>query len=156
MMARDASDVLGSPQLVGLTVNPRGLSKGKTLGGSGIYAGLAGALISSFAAMRAGKQQAKIAAESQTPAFKRIALLSLTADDLALVTLVKVKGQKGLQAQDVIARVPRRDVASTELGGGGIYSPPLTITFHNGDRWELETPRPFKKQAQELVHAFGG
>jgi hypothetical protein len=155
-MARDASEVLGSPQLAGVTVNPRGLAKSRSLGMSGIYAGLIGAVVSSFASMKAGQKQAKIAAESQTPEFKRIALLAVTADELALVSLVKIKGKSGLEPQDVIVRVPRGEVASAELGGGGIYSPPLTITFRNGDIWQLETPRPFKKKAQEVVQLFGG
>jgi hypothetical protein len=152
-MANDASEVLGAPQLAGVQVNPRGMAKSKSLGMSGLYAGLIGAVVSSFASMRAGKKQAQIAAESQTPDFGRLAYLAVTADELALIGL---KRAAKLDLQEVIARVPRKEVASAELRGGGIYSPPLTITFVNGDRWELEVPLVLKKHGREVVAALGG
>jgi hypothetical protein len=52
----------------------------------------------------------------------------------------------------VIVRLPRSDVASAELGGG--VSPSLTVTLSNGDTWQLEVPRPSKKNAEAVVHAL--
>ena len=69
---------------------------------------------------------------------------------------MKLKGMVGLELHDVIVRVPRSEVASAELGGGGLFSPPLTITFTNGSTWQLEVPRPNKKQAKEVVATLGG
>ena len=37
-MANDAGAVLGSPQLAGVKVNPRGMAKSKSMGMSGMYA----------------------------------------------------------------------------------------------------------------------
>jgi hypothetical protein len=59
-----------------------------------------------------------------------------------------------LKLDEVIMRIPRSDVASAELGSG--IASPLTITFGNGDSWELEVPPPNKKHAQAVVHALGG
>lgn len=39
-MALDASPVLGSPQLAGVKVNPRGAGKSKAANFSGMYAGV--------------------------------------------------------------------------------------------------------------------
>ncbi|MEO9176405.1 MAG: hypothetical protein ABI317_12900 [Gaiellales bacterium] len=54
-----------------------------------------------------------------------------------------------------MVRVPRREVSGAELGGAGLNSPPLTITFTNGNTWQLEVPRPSKKGAHEVVRALG-
>jgi hypothetical protein len=57
-----------------------------------------------------------------------------------------------LELKEVIARIPRAEVASAGLGGGHtLMSPPLTVTFKSGDTWLLEVPRPSKKQAQEVI-----
>jgi len=150
-MAHDASEVLGSTQLAGVKVNPRGFGKSPGANFSGMYAGAVGAVISATAAGRAKKQEAEAAAVSKAPDFGRLAYLAVTADELALVEL-KLKGQVGLELKQVIARIPRSELASAELGGGQtIFSPPLTITFKSGDKWLLEVPRPSKKQARQVV-----
>lgn len=150
-MAHDASELLGSPQLAGVKVNPRGMAKKTSANFSGMYAGLIGAAISATAAGRANKQRAKIVAESQTPNFGRLAYLAVTADELALIEL-KQKGMAGLELAEVLVRIPRSEIASAELGGGQtMFSPPVTITLAGGDRWELEVPRPSKQAAKELV-----
>lgn len=154
-MANDAGEVLGSPQLAGVKVNPRGMAKSKSMGMSGMYAGVIGAAAGAAAGMRAEKKQRRMAAESVTPKFGRLAYLAVTASEVALVEM-KLKGMVGLELRDVIVRVPRSEVASAELGGGGLFSPPLTITFTNGSTWQLEVPRPNKKQAKEVVETLGG
>lgn len=113
-------------------------------------AGVIGPAAGAAAGMRAEKKQAQMAAESVTPKFGRLAYLAVTAQEVALVEM-KLKGMVGLELHDVIVRVPRSEVASAELGGGGLFSPPLTITFTNGSTWQLEVPRPNKKQAKEVV-----
>jgi hypothetical protein len=150
-MAHDASEILGAPQLAGVKVNPRGFGRRAGANFTGGNAGLIGAAVSAAAVDRANKKKAEAAAASSAPDFGRIAYLAVTADELALIEL-KQKSAVTLELREVIARIPRSEVASAELGGGHtLMSPPLTITFTNGDVWLIEVPRPNKKQAQQLV-----
>ena len=117
----------------------------------GMYAGVVGAAISATATGRANNQKAKFEAESQAPQFGRLAYLAVTKDEIALVEL-KLKGQVGLELRDVIVRVPRSEFESAELGGAvNIFSPPLTINLKGGESWQLEVPRPSRRQAQAVV-----
>jgi hypothetical protein len=150
-MALDASQVLGSPQLAGVKVNPRGAAKSKAAGPAGAaVGGIVGAVYGATAGMRAERQQMQVAAE--TPEFGRVAYLAVTQDELALIKLKS--SLVTFTLDEVIVRIPRSDVASAELGRGIASS--LTITFGNGDSWQLEVPRPSKKHAQAVVHALGG
>jgi hypothetical protein len=108
-MALDASGVLGSPQLAGVKVNPRGAGKSTAANFSGIYGGLVGAGIGAAAGMKAEQSQARMASGSETPRFGRLAYLPVT-EKVVTVYL-----------GEVIARVPRSEVASVELSGGGLY-----------------------------------
>ena len=95
-----------------------------------------------------------MASESETPKFGRLAYLAVTADELALI---EVKSKVvGTYLDEVIVRVPRSELASVELDGGGLYALPLTVTFSGGDRWELEVPKPSKKHAKEVVQTLDG
>jgi hypothetical protein len=138
-MALDASQVLGSTQLAGVKVNPRGMAK--RVGGA-----------------VAGQLPARIVygpsdqTTSESPRFGRLAYLAVTDDELALIRLKS--GLVTVKLDEVIVRIPRSDVASAELGSG--VASPLTITFGNGDSWRLEVPPPNKKHAQAVVHALGG
>jgi hypothetical protein len=156
-MAHDASQILGSPQLAGVKVNPRGYGKRQGANFSGMYVGgVLGAAISATAAGRANKKKAQADAASSAPKFGRLAYLAATAEELALIEL-KTKGAVHLELGETIARVPRTEVASAELGGGHtLFSPPLTVTFTNGEAWLLEVPRPSRKQAQAVVDALCG
>jgi hypothetical protein len=137
-MAIDASALLGSPQVAGVKVNPRGMAK-------------------RVAGNQVGRATARVVlgasdtSPSQTPDFGRNAFLAVTADDLALVRLNS--GLVTFKLDEILARVPRRDVTSVELGDGLVSG--LTIDFRNGDRWQLEVPRPSRKHAQEVVRALG-
>jgi len=111
---------------------------------------LTGGVIGATAGTRAERRQAEIA--SETPKFGRVGYLAVTAHELALIKLKS--SLVTFELDEVIARVPRSDVASAELGRG--LAPSLTITFGNRDSWQLEVPRPQKKQAQAVVHALGG
>jgi hypothetical protein len=99
--------------------------------------------------MKAERRQAQMA--SDTPTFGRVAYLAVTEDELALI---KLTGVVTFKLDEVIERVPRSDVESAELGGGLASS--LVITFGNRDSWQLEVPRPSKKDALAVVHALGG
>jgi hypothetical protein len=97
--------------------------------------------------MMAARRQGRVG--SETPKFDRVAYLAVTEDELALI---KLKGLVTFTLDEVIARVPRSDVASAELGSGIASS--LTITFGDRDSWQLEVPRPSKKNAQAVVDAL--
>jgi hypothetical protein len=154
-MALDASETLGSPQLAGVKVNPRGFSKslsGNMAGAS--VGGLVGAGISAAKGMKADKEKAEFAAESVAPKFGKMALLVATAEEVALVEL-KPK-LVSVSCGEVLARVPRSDVASVELGGGKLQSDPLTLTFTNGGAWELEVSKAVKKSGKAFVEVLNG
>jgi hypothetical protein len=149
-MALDASQILGSPQVAGVKVSPKGFTKSVAAGSAGVgVGGIVGGAISATAGMRADRRQAQLA--SETPKFGRVAYLAVTEDELALI---KLKGLVTFTLDEVIERVPRSDVASAELGRG--IAPSLTIRFGNRDSWQLEVPRVAKKDAQAVVHALGG
>jgi len=158
-MAIDASEVLGSAQLAGVKVNPFGFGKrtaGK-FGGVGAGAGVGGAIsagLTNAMGMKAEKQAKQAAEQSHTPDFGRLAWLAVTEHDLALVEL-KQDGMVGLRLESVIERVPRTDLAFAELGRAGLFSPPLTLGFADGNTWRLEVPLPSKKHAKEVVATLG-
>lgn len=151
-MGLDASQKLESAQLAGVRVNPRGFGKKMFGQMSGMYVGgLVGAAISAGGQQKAGKDKARWAATSETPKFGRLAYLAVTADELALVKLKS--GLATTKLDDVLVRVPRAEVTSAELGKG--FSPALTIRFLNGENWQLEVPRLFKKDGEEVVRLLG-
>lgn len=153
-MALDASQLLGSPQRAGVNVTPKGFGKRVAAGSAGMYVGGAvGAVISAARQQKAGKEQAQAAADSETPSFGRFALLAVTDDELALVKLKS--GLARMKIDEVLARVPRREVSEVELGNG-VSTVPLTISFQNADVWQLEVSRLLKKQAEEVARVLGG
>jgi hypothetical protein len=145
-MGLDASQVLGSPQVAGARVNPKGFAKKTITRSAGSHAGLVGAAVTARAGYKAQQEQAEAAAESETPKFK-LAYLALTADELALVRLKA--GLVSTKIGEVLMRVPRAQVASAEMGGG--FSAALTITMRDGGTWLLEVPKVSKKDAEKLV-----
>jgi len=141
-MAHDASQLLGAKQLAGTTVNPRGY--GWKEGAARV--GVVGPAIGHVAAKR-GKENT-----SETPKFPRIAFLAVTDQEVALLKI----GSGGLNGklEEVLARVPRGDVASAEVSGG-VLRCQLTINFTDGGNWELEVSRLIRQQAEQVVHALG-
>ena len=137
-MAFDASELLGEPQVVGTTVNPRGFGKRKGLQ----QVGLVGE------AMLAASRKSPTA---ETPAFGRIAYLAVTERDVALIK-IELGAVKGKLAE-VLARVPRSEIASADVGGG-MLNPPVTIAFRDGGSWQFEVSRLVKKGAQSVVNVL--
>jgi hypothetical protein len=139
-MAIDASGVLGSRQLAGVKVNPPGYAWRQARNQAGTLA--AGIVHGGPPLGRA-----------DTPPFGRLAYLAVTDQELALVKLRSRKVVR-LKAAEVIARVPRSQLQTAELGPG--YAAPLTIIFGDGGTWRLEVPPPSKRYAREVMHALGG
>ncbi len=127
-MALDASGLLGSSQLAGTKINPRGLSKKTTIQQA---TGLIGALPPM---------------QAQTPDIGRLAYLAVTTDEVALITIT---GFLTAKLGQVISRVPRHNITSATLGHG--YVEALVITLADGGTWQLEVPTVSRKAAQEVV-----
>src|ERR671933_2402346 len=108
-MGLDASQVLGSPQIAGARVNPKGFAKKTITASAAKHAGVVGAAVTARAGYKAQQEQATAAEASDTPKFK-LAYLALTADELALVRLKA--GLVSTKFGEVLVRVPRSEVAS--------------------------------------------
>jgi hypothetical protein len=140
-MAIDASGVLGSPQLAGVKVNPGGYAWRLARSESGTLA----------ADIVLGGQPHSGRAE--TPPFGRLAFLAVTDQEVALVKL-KARKVVMLKAAEVVARVPRSQLQTAELGPG--YVAPLALIFAGGGSWRLEVPPPSKRYARAVMRALGG
>lgn len=138
-MAIDATPILGSRQLAGVKVNPKGMAKrvGRNVAGD-----LPARIVY-------GKSDPT---KSDTPQFGRLAFLAVGEDELALIKLKS--GIVSLKLDEVIARVGRGEIESADLAKG--YVPALTITFTSGEIWQMEVPPPNKKQARAVVDALVG
>jgi hypothetical protein len=150
-MGLDASKVLGSPQIAGARVNPKGFAKKTITRSAASHAGVVGAAVNARAGYKAQQEQAEAAAQSDTPRFK-LAYIAVTADELALIRLKA--GLASTKIDEVLMRVPRSEVASVELGGG--FSSALTVELRDGSTWLLEVPKVSKKDAERLVAELGG
>jgi hypothetical protein len=149
-LALNASDILGSPEVAGCKVNPRGANKG-TIAKAGAGQGIGGLAAGVVADKKRKPEQAE-AATSAAPSFGTIAWLALTADELALVD-IEVK--RGLKLSNVLVRVPRSEITSVVLGKAPpLISKPLTITFANGDHWIFEVPALGTGGVKDMVEAF--
>jgi hypothetical protein len=151
-MAIDASQLLGSPQLAGVKVFPRGAGKVAAASPSGSTLGAAvGRKISANRKQKAEQEEAEWQSTSQTPDFGRFAYLAVSSSDLALIKLKS--GLVSVKLDEVVVRLPRGDVRSAELAEDASRAP-LTVTLAGGETWQLEVPRAFKKDAQAVVEAL--
>jgi hypothetical protein len=148
-MADDASTALGAPEIAGTLVNPKGMTKKVTASvAGGVVGGVAGNMAASLATGPAYQGAPEV------PDFGRVAYVAASADALALVK-TKSGAFKMKVTDEALARVPRSEIATSELDQGKLLSH-LTITFTNGTVWEFDVPKAAKKTAQGLVTALGG
>jgi hypothetical protein len=146
-MAEDASAALGAPQVAGTLVNPKGLTKTMTASvAGGQVAGVVGNVAASLATGRAGAPD--------VPDFGRVGYLAASEQEVALVK-TKTGAFKMKVTDEVLTRVPRSEIVSSELDQGKLLSK-LKITFANGVTWEFDVPKQGKKTAQGFVTALGG
>jgi hypothetical protein len=152
-MSLDSSAILGVPELAGMQISRLGTYKA-TLTRTRVYSGAAGTLGGSLVWSRLLRKklarERELEATSTAPQFGSRAYLALTEEDLALI---KADVSTRVKLEEVLIKVPRRDVSSAELGspGGPLFSIPLTITFTNGERWLFEVPRVVKGRGKKLV-----
>jgi hypothetical protein len=146
-MALDASEVIGSPQLAGTLVNPRG-SFHKNLTQINPAAGgvLAGPLAGVFLKNNIDRERVE-AAESTAPDFGGHGYIALTADEVVLLSTKK--GLMSAKPAAVLARMPRSEIAGVTLGDG--MAPGLTLLFDNGQAWSFDITPATKKGAKALV-----
>lgn len=143
-MAEDASAALGSPQLAGTFVSPKGLTKrvtgdvamrqvGRAVTGSAVSPGSGGSF-------------------GGAPAFGQVGYVAVTTDEVAIV-----EGKAGMMkpkvGDKVIARTPRSQIASVELDPK-MLTAALKIGFTGGDSWEFEVPKKYRETAQQVVAAL--
>jgi len=144
-MALDASRALGSPQLAATKVWPRGQAWRNASRMN--YSADAVLLAPLVAWMMFGPRPDP--APARTPRFSWVALLTVTKDELALVSI------RARAPAAVIARVPLSEVRAFDLDRArGVW--PLTITLGDGDIWRLEVPRFNKKAARAVAVVVSG
>ena len=135
-MATDASTLLGSPQLAAVRVLSKGsTAKSLTLGSLGIAM-----------AEASGRQ-----ATNSTPAFGRVGLLAVTAEEIVLVSMV---GAITLKPKEVVARAPRTQVRAMSVGGG-VTSTRVTVLFADDTAWIVEVPKNTARQARAVAAELG-
>jgi hypothetical protein len=135
--------------LAGTLVNPKGMTKKVTASvAGGEIAGVAGNLAAGLATGPA------YAGAPEVPNFGRVAYVGASADEIALVK-AKSGAFKMKVTDEILASVPRSDIASVELDQGTLLSH-LKIEFANGVLWEFDIPKMGKKTAQQLVTELGG
>ncbi|HEX3825006.1 MAG TPA: hypothetical protein VHV79_11135 [Mycobacteriales bacterium] len=149
-MALDASEVLGSQQLAGTLVNPRGmLHKVMTQSNAALGWGVSGPLAGMFLKKNIDRERVEAAA-STAPDFGDHGYLALTADEIVLLTTKK--GLMSAKPAAVLARVPRVDIAGVTLGDG--MGPGLSLLFDDGQAWSFDVTPATKKGAKALVDAL--
>jgi hypothetical protein len=135
--------------LAGTLVNPKGMTKKVTASvAGGEIAGVAGNLAAGLATGGA------YAGAPEVPTFGRVGYLGASADAVALVK-TKSGAFKMKVTDEVLASVPRSELASAELDQGTLLSK-LKLEFSNGTVWEFDIPKMAKKTAQQLVTELGG
>ncbi|HTP19718.1 MAG TPA: hypothetical protein VMJ65_08950 [Solirubrobacteraceae bacterium] len=148
-MADDASRALGAPEVAGSLVNPKGLTKKVTASAAGTQIG--GAIGSMAAGVIAGRTSGAVA---EMPSFGRVGYVAVSDSEVALVK-TRTGAFKMKITDEVLARVPRSEVASVELDQGKLLSH-LKIEFTDGAVWQFDVPKQAKKTAQNVTRALGG
>jgi hypothetical protein len=147
-MAIDASAVLGSQQLAGTPVYPRGAVHRRTPQPSPAT-GQGSTLASAFLKKNVDRQLVE-STLSTTPAFRGPGFLALTADEIVLLTIKQ--GLLTAKPSAVLAKVPRAAVAGATLGVG--MTPVLSLLFDNGQAWSFGITRREKYYAKTFVEAL--
>jgi hypothetical protein len=142
-MSHNAAELLGSPQIAGVTVAAVGAARATAVrqgaaAGSPVATGIAAKIVDPK-----GERV-------QTPKFG-VGFLAITSSELALLGLKS--GKLTLKLSEVIARVPRGDVTGAELQGRGAVGL-LTISFRGGDAWEVEVAKVHQRAARKLIEAL--
>jgi hypothetical protein len=138
----DATEVLGSPEVVGTFLSPKGTTKKMATASAGrMLGGAVGALTASAAS---DDQKG-----SGTPTFGQLGYLAVTSDEVALVR-AKVGALKPKLGTEVLGRRPRSEVEGLDYDKGKLKGA-LTIRFSDGGAWEFEIPKAHRKNTERVV-----
>jgi hypothetical protein len=148
-MAKDASAALGTAEVAGTLVSPRGLTKKMTMRTAG---GQVGGLVGTLAATAVGGKIDNVAPD--VPSFGRVGYLAASETEL-VVTKTSQLGWKPHPTGDALVRVPRAQVESVAMEQGKLLSR-LTLSFAGGVTWDFEVPRANRKGAADFVNTLGG
>ena len=129
-MAKDASRVLGAPELAGSIVNARTFARKLTAGS------------------REAVAVEATGAAPELPHFGRVGYLAVTRDEVAIVSTKNAALWTRL-GDRVLARAPRTANTSVELAGGLLSH--LEIGFDNAVVWQLDVPRLNRGTAEAVV-----
>ncbi|MGZ4307899.1 MAG: hypothetical protein ACXVRG_00955 [Gaiellaceae bacterium] len=141
-MAADASEVLGSPQVAGTFLSPKGMTKKMSTASAGrMVGGVVGSVAAGLATT--GKK------DGDTPTFGQIGYLAVTAGEVALVR-GKVGALKPKIRDEVLGRKPRSEVQHVEFDKGTLKGA-LNIQFADGAVWEFEIPKVHRKTTERVV-----
>jgi hypothetical protein len=145
-MASDASAVLGSPEVAGTFLSPKGLTAKLTAFTAGsVVGGAAGAFAASMATGGVTKYEG-------APDFGQVGYVAVTQDEVAIV-----RGKKGAfkpkVGDEVVARMPRTEVQVVEFEKGALKGS-LKIQFADGGWWEFEIPKIYRKTTEKVVQVL--
>jgi len=144
-MASDASELLGSPEVAGTFLSPKGLTTRMTTLAAGSVVG--GALGRFGADKATGGEKYEGA-----PSFGQVGYLAVSGDELAIV-----RGKKGAfkpkVGDEVVGRVPRSQIQAVEFKKGALKGS-LRIQFADGGWWEFEIPKIYRKTTEKVVEAL--
>lgn len=143
-MAGNGSAALGAPEVAGVLVHPRGLTKTMSAAAIG---GVVGAVAATMVASRSSRA-------SDLPAFGRVGYLGASDTEVALIK-TKSGALKMKVTDEGLARVGREELAAIELTDGKLVSQ-LRLQFTNGVVWEFDVPKVGKKNAGHLVAVLSG
>jgi hypothetical protein len=133
------------------------------MSGGVVVPGSTGPAISDkLSGVHAAKQrEADTGASAQTPDCGKWGFLAVSERDLALTTMRPPK-MVGRQLGELVERVPRSTITSSELDGGWrhptlymLSSAPLRIMFADGTAWAFEVSRLYRRRAKRVVSALG-
>jgi hypothetical protein len=143
----DASAALGSAEVAGLLVNPRGLAKGATLKAAG------GQVAGMIGDMAAGAVNARRATPDM-PKFGTVGYLAASEEDFVILKTSSM-GLKPKPKGEALVRVPRSEIESLDLEEHKLVSK-LHVRFRDGATWDFDVPRANRKNAREFVDRLGG
>jgi hypothetical protein len=144
-MASGASELLGSPEVAGTFLSPKGLTKRITTLAAG---SVVGGAVGRFTADRATGGEKYEGA----PDFGQVGYLAVSGEEVALV-----RGKKGAfkpkVGDQVVGRARRSDIQNVEFDKGTLKGA-LKIHFADGGWWEFEIPKIYRKTTEGVVKAL--
>ena len=143
---KNAKEQIGADIVAGCIVTPKSSAAAKMAGAvASQVAGSVGQVTAEMASERRGAGTSPLPAQAWSHGY-----LALTDDELVLASAKQAL--IGMKCGEVLARTPRQAIQHMEIGKGKLTAP-LTITFEDGQTWEVDVPRANVKQAKAMAEA---